>query len=286
MATFEQIIDEHLHRIPDDQIENVFLLVNRAIRLISKRLYLHKSDLIRGDADLNLYASVSYTADTIAFVSGATSTITDSADQFVAEGFQSGMYIETDHATNTGPYLIDSVAVGTLTLDSGDSVTSESAGTDYTITSLANYCDLPSDFWGLITNPRIPASRRKLVPLPGVETRLRYEGISGTPLYFSISGKHLRVYPETGGDIVISVEYYKKPTSITALTDTMPWYELFDDAIGEYIVALIHTGASFDATTAGEIQKLLFDAVDLVVSSRSMPAAKGMPGGINYDDYY
>jgi len=53
-------------------------------------------------------------------------TITDAANQFVVEGFQDGMTISiSGTASNDGDYTIDTVAVGTLTLISGDSLTTE-----------------------------------------------------------------------------------------------------------------------------------------------------------------
>lgn len=82
---------------------------------------------------------------TLAFVDGGASadTITDSANGFVTAGFEAGMTINvtTNSGTNDGQYTIASVAAGTLTLVSGDAVTTEDAATagSSTITNYLPY---------------------------------------------------------------------------------------------------------------------------------------------------
>ena len=169
MSTLADLLDECIDRIPEEKLPRVIPTLNRALRTIAKRLYFHKSDLCRGELDVSIFAEDSYAADTIAFTAdaeGVAGTITDSANQFVAEGFQAGMHITTTHATNTGPFEIATVAVGTLTLVTTDDVAVQTAGTSYTITSIDDYGDLPSDFWGLIDKPYLDGKTWALaVPL-------------------------------------------------------------------------------------------------------------------------
>lgn len=63
---------------------------------------------------------ITYTSRTIAFVPGSPDTITDSDDQFIAEGFTSGdIAVEYAYANN-GIHGVASVAAGTLTLTTTD----------------------------------------------------------------------------------------------------------------------------------------------------------------------
>lgn len=74
----------------------------------------------------------------IAFVENGQDTITDTGDGFVDAGFESGDHITVSGSTsNDGTYLIDTVAVGTLTLDSNDTLTDEVAGDNVTIIEAA-----------------------------------------------------------------------------------------------------------------------------------------------------
>jgi len=75
-----------------------------------------------------------YTNTTIAFVTGSPSTITDSANGFVTAGFAVGQKISiTGSDDNTGTWTIANVAAGTLTLESGEVLVSESSGPRITI---------------------------------------------------------------------------------------------------------------------------------------------------------
>lgn len=75
------------------------------------------------------------TATTIAFVNSNPDTITDSGNGFVTAGFKEGQTITVSgSASNNGTFTISSVAAGTITLISTDSLTNESAGASVTIT--------------------------------------------------------------------------------------------------------------------------------------------------------
>lgn len=77
---------------------------------------------------------ITKTASTIAFVSGSPATITDSGNGFVAAGFAANMKLKiTGTASNNKTVTIANVAAGTLTLSTGDTLTSESAGTSFTL---------------------------------------------------------------------------------------------------------------------------------------------------------
>ncbi len=86
-------------------------------------------------AGANSTGNTTYTASTIAFVDSDPDTITDSASQFVIEGFSSGDVIEVTGGPNDGKrFTIDTVLAGTITLISRDSVTAAVSGASITIT--------------------------------------------------------------------------------------------------------------------------------------------------------
>ena len=94
-----------------------------------------KITLVASQADYSLAASI--TATTIAFVDSNPDTITDSGNAFVTSEFEAGMTITISGATNSGnnsTFTIESVAAGTITLDTTDSLTVEAAGQSVTIT--------------------------------------------------------------------------------------------------------------------------------------------------------
>lgn len=287
MSTVQSLLDDLQFRVDVDA--DLYHLINRAIRAVAKRLFWHQSDILREEMELDLYAEVEYAAATIAFVNntGSADTITDSANQFVAEGFEAGMIITTDNALNPGPFTIATVAVGTITLVSTDSLTDVLAGTTITITSKADRVNLPSDFWGFCGNnaedyPYIDGYTYTLKPLPSMMTALTNETAS-TPRYFKIKGQRLHVFPPTSADITIKGDYFKRPTSVTAVTDTLPYFELFDDAIGEAMAMQYEKGLSSQVENQALFNKICNDAVDLVVPQYDRKAPVEVSGGIDWD---
>jgi hypothetical protein len=72
----------------------------------------------------------------IAFVDSDPDTITDSGSGFITAGFDAGDKITVEGSTNNdGDYTLATVAAGTLTLISGDSLTAEGAGARMTISA-------------------------------------------------------------------------------------------------------------------------------------------------------
>jgi hypothetical protein len=277
-SSVADLIEEIQDRIPEDKIDNIFPVLNRAIRTINKRLFLCKSDLILGSLWAESETILDYTADTIAFVV-ASRTITDSASQFVIEGFTAGMYITTDSTDNPGPFRIESVVAGTITLERDYSLTVGAAGSDVTITSMARCAALPDDFWGLCDKPNINGKLWLLEPLPGRLTELQYIS-AGEPKYFKIKGTDIYFYPPTSSNITIVGDYWKKNAVITQMEDFIPFSQLLDDAIQEYLVMALGGGA---AMTSEQLNNFLNEAVDLVVNNRAQKTATEFPAGIQYE---
>ena len=99
------------------------------------------------------FANIS--ATTIAFVDSDPDTITDSANGFVNAGFVAGdTIVITGSASNNGTFLVDTVAVGTLTLDSGETLAAEGAGASVVIKKQLQATDVSSKLasnWGFET---------------------------------------------------------------------------------------------------------------------------------------
>ena len=102
------------------------------------------------------------------------------------------------------------------------------------LTADDTYGSLPSDFWGLDSHPYLSGYTYTLLPLPSVEVKLSYTG-TGTPRYYEIKGTSIHVTPTSSGTFSIIGDYYVKPTAIDATADTLPYNELFDDVLADYM---------------------------------------------------
>ena len=82
------------------------------------------------------------TGTTIAFVSGSPATITDSGSGFVTAGFASAQWLlayDNTASTTIGTFEIAQVAAGTITLKTGQTLASQSAGHSITLTARIPY---------------------------------------------------------------------------------------------------------------------------------------------------
>lgn len=288
MSTVIELFDEIQDRIPMDRVKQVLPALNKAVSMIAKRLYVHESDLIIGELSVSIFAQDAYTAATIGFLNNVNldtdDTITDSASQFVAEGFVANMPITTTCATNPGPFKISSVAVGVLTLDSKSKLTTQAAGSSYTITSANDFGYLPADFWGFVGRPYVSGYKDPLYPLPGQHTQLFYSNATGvntgTPTYYKLQGDKLRILPATGTDITIKGDYFQKPTKLTDLNDETPFNGVLDDALSEYLLMVLGGDAP---AAASALQEMLFSAVDLIVPKRSIKGPEYEVHGIQWN---
>ncbi len=261
--------------------DDLIHVVNAAVRTIAKRLYFLKSSLVISELAVDVFAEQSYTAS-MAFTASTSTvagTITDAAVQFVIEDFVADMPITTTHATNPGPFRIATVAAGALTLALTNTVTTATASS-ITVTSDDAYGFLPDDFWGLVDKPFINGKTYPLIPLPSQDVALNYTG-SGDPIYYKIKGTEIYVYPETGADYTIKGDYFQKPTALTGVTSTVPFNELFDDLIAEYVVRYFRGESKGSGQDRLFLDKELKEGVDLIVSKydRSAPVSFS---GINW----
>jgi len=282
MSTVQTIYDYIQYR-PDIQvtIDDLVHVVDQAVRTIAKRLYVLGSDLITGQMEVKVFAEASYKADTIAFVDSGPDTITDSAAQFVVEGFAADMPITTDSSGNGGPFRIATVAVGTLTLAPTDTVTAAGAGSDVTITSDSSFGYLPTDFWGLKGKPYIDGKDYTLTPLPSVDVEIAYPS-TGEPRHYKIRGTKLYVTPHTSTDYTVKADYFQKPVAITTTTATLPFNELFDDLIAEYVVKYFRGPKTEGVPAESLLSKMVIENVDLIANRYDRRAPVEFPQAIDW----
>lgn len=260
------------------QADALIPIVNQAIRTIAKRLYFLESDLITDQMSVPIYSAQTYTAATIGFTASSSSvagTLTDSAAQFVAEGFAVGMPITTDSTTNPGPFRIASVTTTVITLVATDTTVTEAAGSSRIVTSDDAYGFLPSDFWGMKDKPYLDTKTWTLVPLPSQDVDLQYSG-PGEPLYYKIRGAKIYMTPHAGDNYTLKGDYFYRPTAVTATTSTVPFNELFDDLIAEYVAMYFRNNAT--AVERQILDKELKEGVDLAASKYDRQGPVVAPG--------
>ena len=288
MSTLADVLDEFLDRVPEERLVDLFHGTNIAIRTISKRLYFHESDLIRGELSVPFFAEVDFSAapGSIQFTAGtseALPTIVNTHNDYPAT-FLPGMRITTNVGSNTGPFTITQMAAGLLTLSANDTVVGTPPGLPgVTISSDAAHGVLPSDFWGLLSKPWVVGYRWPLLSLPNIETRLVYPG-AGVPRYYEIAGSSLMLLvPRVATNLTVSGLYFQKPVSIEDMYDELPWNGLFDDALQEYIIQGLTSGNILSDQMYGAMKRMMTDAVDLVVQKRPKKGPIPMPRGTDYE---
>jgi len=195
MSQVKDVIDGIKHRIPDRT--NIYPLLNRAVRLIAKRLFYHKSSWVRGAL------SVTVTAD-------------------------------------------------------------------------SSSASLPSDYWGLVEKPYVSTDTYPLQPVPNQETKLNYTDNS-IPIYYEVLGSTIHLIPGTSSEVTINGQYWARPTELTAPGDTMPYNELFDDAIQEILLREIK-GEDIQI-----VQSFINKSVDEIVPYTDKVAPRTVQDGFNYN---
>lgn len=283
MSTVQDVLDVVQYRIAGGV--DVFPLLNNAISTLAQRLYILDSNLVKEKLEVEAYAEVTYTASTIAFVHGSPDTITDSAAQFVVEGFVAGMLVTSTCAGNTGTYTIATVAAGTITLIATDVLTAQIEGASYTLTTIDDYVVLPATFWGFPESSRlyVDGYQTPLLPLPDDMTETMYTSPGTTTFYELMKDRKLYLYPPTSTDITIKTKAFTKPTAVTDYTDTIPWDGMFDSALAELMLMFYKTGTTTGQETAILLETFLTNNVDTVAARYDKKAEKrSADGGINW----
>jgi len=138
------------------------------------------------------------------------------------------------------------------------------------------YGVLPSDFWGLKDKPYISGKTYPLKPLPSIEVALQYT--TGTPQYYKVIGRRFYVYPAADADCTICGEYFARPYALTETSSTIPYNELFDDLITEYVEHYFR-GPGWSPV----LNEMLRQGVDLIATKYDQNAPV-ISSGINWDN--
>ena len=285
MSTVQNIIDNIEPRIGD--YKDLYWAINHAIRTIAKRLFILESDLIKTSFELT-YAIEDACKD----LSDDYSDFWGFADRPYQNGKSYHLQPVPDRATILGykPEVYDDNQ-GSLSYSSNDFV---DAGQDFSDWDGGNYVYklvvTNSDgtiSWGYIggyasgdvTKANIYEDRDYdtagwLGTDPSGKTPSSYEVQSqaiGTPKYFELKGTVLHIYPCDDEELIIYGDYFAKPTKLDDTTDSMPYNELFDDIIEEYIVKIVRSGFTGvdDKADPNLLQHFMWNAVDEVLATRS-----------------
>lgn len=124
--------------------------------------------------------------------------------------------------------------------------------------------DLPADFWGLAGDPYVSGETYPLSPLPPNEA-LSYAS-PGTVVYYEVRGRRIYVTPEAAADCTIMAKYFQKPPVLTGVASIIPFNELFDDLIAEYVEMYFRGAQSKSGNTIQILDKLIKEGVDLVAA--------------------
>jgi hypothetical protein len=285
MSTVQNIIDHIKPRI--GEYTDIYWAINNAVRTVAKRLFILESDLIKTGFELTYAIEESY------------KNIATSYDDFwglADRPYQNGesypllpvpdrskilAYKPKVHDSDQGSL---SYATNDFTDDGQDF--SDWDGGNYIYKLVVTNSDATVS-WGYIggyeaadvTTANIYQDRDYdtagwLGTSPVGKTPSSYEIQSqavGTPKYFELKGTVLHIYPCDDEELIIYGDYFAKPTELDDTTDTMPYSELFDDVIEEYVVKIVRSG--FSGADKKSDPKLLryftWKAVDEILATRS-----------------
>ena len=162
----------------------------------------------------------------IAFVDSDPDTITDTGTGFVTAGFVAGMPITVSGAgeddNNTTFHNIATVAAGTITLQSGDSLTAETAGESVTIR--APCVALPSDYnRGLAFVGSVSQGNRINIYTSHHKLLRKYPLLDdvGDVVFVAVKGAYLYYQGMPGAAEALTLHYYRKATAMSA-SDSEP----------------------------------------------------------------
>lgn len=262
-----------------DYNTDLYPFINQAIRLIAKRLYWFDSGLLKTPLLVEVAGNATYSADTISF-DASTRTIGDTANGIVTAGLLAGCYFTTDSTLNPGPFHSKTVVAGGITVYGDEDLVDEAAGSTITLTMAIPYTDLPTDFWGLCEGKEddlvVRSTRRKLTALRDRTTAKLYEA-PGMSVSYEVLQRRLYLYPPSESPITVEGRYFAEPTKLTALTDTIPFYSMFDDAIIEFTIA------AYKGEALKVLQGMIYDAVDVVIAKYDKSRPDDMEEAVKWD---
>jgi len=310
MSTGTNIWDLVEHRIGGSVLEaDKVLLLNRAIRIIAKRLFsFHKSDLQKkpggfaisfaieaeyGDVPSDFWGLYDrpYENDKLFSLGPVPNQETilkykprtkDSNQGNLSYTTESTLSTFTDDDQDFDDWDNDGSG-GTIykivVTNSDATVSWAYLGEEVSATEVEVYSDfaLETTGWnGTAVSGKTPSSYE-----------VQYQA-TGAPRYYELMGTRLYVYPRKNAAFTLHGEYFFKPTALTASGDTMPYSELFDDIIEEYLIKIEQIKNEKEAyKDASVLREFLWEAVDSVVIHRAKEAPKEhVDDSIDYSDLW
>ena len=140
----------------------------------------------------------------------------------------------------------------------------------------ASTASLPSDFWGLTGKPYEDGKSYPLKPLPDKDYKLVWDS-SSIARWYRVINTTLEIIPPTASAITVKGDYFQRPTAMSKIDDTLPYNELFDDAIEEYLVGAI--GGKPDPM-------IIQQAVDDTIVNHDRSAPDQLEDDMNWDSMY
>lgn len=285
MSTVQNIIDNIQPRIGD--YKDLYWAINHAIRTIAKRLFILESDLIKTKFKLTYAIEESYK-----------NIATTYSDFWGLAGrpYQNGKSNYLVPVPDESTILVYKPEVhdddqGNLSYDSNDFVDDDQDFSDYTEGNYVYKLIVTNSdgtiSWGYIggyatgdvTKANIYQDRDYdtagwLGTSPSGKTPSSYEVQTqaiGPPKYFELKGTILHIYPCDDEELIIYGDHFAKPTALDDTTDTIPYNELFDDIIEEYIVKIVRSGFTGvdEKSDPTLLQYFTWNAVDEILATRS-----------------
>lgn len=135
---------------------------------------------------------------------------------------------------------------------------------------------LPADYYALEGRPFI-AGTAAMTPLAGRDTVNMQS--SGSPKYYEVVGRNLKIHPPTDTAVTVQVPYFYKPATLTSLAEDLPFYGEFDSVFVEGCADVLSRGLSVvaDRGFVGVIQS----QVDAVLDAKNILTEQHMADAIN-----
>lgn len=240
--TYLQLANAVLRMVPLPEIPAVTSLTGTNAIVVDNinQAQLHLSNL---EQWYSLYATRSftttlYTASTISFTDSDPDTILDSASGLGA--FESGsMVLVSGSTNNSGVYEVTTATVGTLTLDSSESLTAEAAGESITITAITY--GVASDHSRTIdivdiTNDLVVEEDF----LRAIDSYDPDENATGNPTYYTLTGDFYKFWRIPAAVYTFRERYWKQPTTLSANGDSSDLPIEVENAIIYYSIYLTY----------------------------------------------
>ena len=222
-SSYLELVNKILPRISQAELTSGVSLATGQAKIIASLINEAQNELWTETTNwhslykMRVFNTVSYSASTISFTHVGPDYITDSANGFGS--FQAGQTIMVSGSTsNDGVYIVQTVTAGRLTLQSEDTLTTETFGDAVTIYAVTY--PLAAD-WGRTAYLTDTANNKNIVE----EFNRMFDEVDpqmssiASPSYFSIQGDYYRFDSIPGNGIKILERYWAVPQPLSGDSD-------------------------------------------------------------------